>query len=411
MRLSPVVLCTAFTLLPACGGAEFAAPLTSPVPVTRSSVAGFDGWVRDFRARALASGVSAATYDRSMQGVRYQPSIIALDRNQSEFTRAIWDYLDGAVSGARIADGRAAMARQASQLAAIERRYGVDAEVVAAVWGLESSFGANRGSTATLPALATLAYDGRRGAFFEEQLIAALKIVQAGDVSPQGMVGSWAGAMGHTQFMPTSFLDHAVDFTGDGRRDIWSDDPTDALASTAAYLAQSGWRRGEPWGLEVRLPEGFDRRLVGKETTRSVGQWAAMGVAPAAGGSLPTMGAASVLTPAGARGPAFLIGPNFAAITRYNTSDSYAIGIGHLADRLAGKGGFVQSWPRGDRALSTAERMEMQRLLTAKGFDTGGVDGKLGSGSLAALRAWQASVGLPPDGYASAEMLERLRAS
>ena len=414
MRISFLALGLASSLLPGCSGAErFAVPASfgGSAPVTRDyTEAGFARWTQDFRARALAQGISAATFERAFQTVRYDASIIARDRNQSEFSKTVWDYLDDAVADSRIANGRAALDRHGAVLERIEARYGVDKEIVVAVWGLESSFGSFRGSTPIIPALATLAYDGRRGAFFEAELIAALKIVQAGDVAPEGMVGSWAGAMGHTQFMPTSYLEHAVDFTGDGRRDIWSDDPTDALASTAAYLARSGWQRGQPWGVEVRLPPSFDLGLVGKGTTRGTGDWAAMGVAPATGGALPGMGASSILLPAGVRGPALLIGQNFAAISRYNTSDSYVIGVGHLADRLAGKGPFQQAWPRGDRALSSDERRELQELLTRRGFDTGGTDGKIGSNTLAALRAWQASVGIAPDGYASVEVLQRLRA-
>ncbi len=414
MRTSLIALGLVSSLLPGCSGAErFAAPASfgGSAPVTRNyTEAGFAQWTQEFRSRALAQGVSPATFDRAFRSVSYDASIIARDRNHSEFTKSVWDYLDGAVADSRIANGRAGLARHAAVLERIEARYGVDKEIVVAVWGLESSFGGYRGSTPIIPALATLAFDGRRGPFFEAELIAALKIVQAGDVAPEGMVGSWAGAMGHTQFMPTSYLDYAVDFTGDGRRDIWSDDPTDALASTAAYLARMGWQRGQPWGLEVRLPPDFNLGLIGKGTTRSTGDWAAMGVAPAAGGALPGMGPSSILLPAGVRGPAFLIGPNFAAISRYNASDSYVIGVGHLADRLAGKGPFQQGWPRSDRALSTEERRELQQLLTRRGFDTGGTDGKIGTNTLSALRAWQASVGMAPDGYASVEVLQRLRA-
>ena len=414
MRTSFIALGVVSALLPGCSGAErFESPASwgGSAPVTRNYTdAGFEQWLQGFRSRALAQGISAATFDRALSGVSYDAGIIARDRNQAEFTKTIWEYLDSAVADSRIAGGRTALAQHGAVLDRIEARYGVDKEIVVAVWGLESSYGSYRGSTPIIPAMATLAFDGRRGAFFEEQLVAALKIVQAGDVSPEGMTGSWAGAMGHTQFMPTSYLDYAVDFTGDGRRDIWSDDPTDALASTAAYLARSGWQRGQPWGVEVRLPPGFNMGLVGKGTTRSAGDWAAMGVVPAAGGSLPGMGAASILLPAGVRGPAFLIGPNFTAISRYNASDSYVIGVGHLGDRLAGKGPFQQGWPRGDRALSTDERRELQELLTRRGFDTGGTDGKIGSNTLAALRAWQAAVGMAPDGYASLEVLKRLRA-
>ena len=218
---------------------------------------GFDAWVREFRSRALAAGVDGALFDRAFRNARFDPDVIRRDSNQAEFTRSIWDYLDSAASESRIGNGRDALRRYGPTLERIEARYGVDKEVVAAIWGMESAYGTHRGSMSIVNSLATLSYEGRRGAFFEEQLIAALKILQNGDTTPEAMTGSWAGAMGHTQFIPTSYEALAVDFDGDGRRDIWSDDPTDALASTAAYLARYGWIKGMPWGVEVRLPRGF----------------------------------------------------------------------------------------------------------------------------------------------------------
>jgi lytic murein transglycosylase len=255
----------------------------------------------------------------------------------------------------------------------IERRYRVEAEVVAAVWGLESAYGARRGSTDIISAMATLAYDGRRRDFFEAQLIAALQILQSGDVAPREMVGSWAGAMGHTQFMPTSYLEHAQDFNGDGRRDIWSDDPTDALASTAAYLRNFGWTYGQPWGVEVRLPRGFDYALTGERTRRGAGFWRRQGVTLADGGRCPTMATRRSCLPGGSEGVALMIFDNFRVIERYNPADAYVIGVGHLSDRIAGGPAFRAGWPRGDRALSGDERRELQRRLTAAGFSTGGV--------------------------------------
>jgi lytic murein transglycosylase len=345
----------------------------------------------------------------AFDGVSYDPDVIRLDRNQSEFTRTIWDYLDSAVSDSRVRNGREALARHRSTLAAIERRYGVPAEIVVAVWGLESSYGSFRGSNDVIRSLATLAYDGRRGAFFEAQLFAALEILQAGDTAPRSMRGSWAGAMGHTQFMPTSFLDYAVDFTGDGRRDIWSDDPTDALASTAAYLARFGWQTGQPWGVEVVLPRGFDYGLTGHETKKSARFWARMGVRDTDGRQVPDHGPASILLPAGAQGAAFMIFDNFGVIERYNPADAYVIGVGHLADRIAGGGPIRAPWPRGDRALSFSEREELQARLTRAGFDTQGVDGRIGPNTEAAIRRYQTAAGLIPDGYASLALLRRLR--
>ena len=376
-----------------------------PTAGGQGSEAGFQYWVQNFRPRALAAGISPQVFDSTMATAHFQPSLIALDRKQSEFTKPIWDYLDGAI-GSRAATGRSKAAQYAGTLAAIESRFGVPREVVLAVWGMESNFGTGRGSTPIVPALATLAYDGRRGEFFAGELVAALRIIQSGDVDSAHMVGSWAGAMGHTQFMPSSFLGHAVDFNGDGRRDIWSDDPTDALASTASYLRQNGWRPGQPWVTEVALPPGFDFSQSGKAVQKSGGQWAALGVRSLNGTPVPS---GSILVPAGARGPAFLITDNFRAILKYNASDSYALAVSYLGEAIAGRSGIQESWPRGDRTLSNTEKAEIQRLLMARGFDTGGVDGKLGSQSTEAIRAFQRSRGVTPDGYADTRLLALLR--
>nr|WP_242509438.1 lytic murein transglycosylase [Rhodovulum imhoffii] len=370
---------------------------------------GFQNWIAGFRGRAMAQGISSRVFDYAFQGVRYDAEIIRKDRNQSEFTKTIWEYLDSAASDARVRNGQAALRKHARLLNQIEARYGVDKEVVVAIWGLESAYGEYRGSTPLIGALATLAYDGRRGKFFEQQLVAALKIIQAGDVSPREMTGSWAGAMGHTQFIPTSYLAYAVDFTGDGKRDIWSDNPADALASTAAYLSRFGWRKGQPWGVEVVLPRGFDFRMANRSTRRSPAQWAAMGVRGTNGRPVPDYGKASILLPGGARGAAFMIFDNFKVIERYNAADAYVIGVGHLSDRLKGKGPIQAKWPRGDRALKFAERKELQQRLTRAGFNTGGVDGKIGPNTIAAIRAYQRAAGLVPDGYASLDLLKRLR--
>ena len=291
----------------------------------------------------------------------------------------------------------------------IEARFGVDQEVVVAIWGLESAYGTFMGDRSLIGSLATLASDGRRPAFFEDQLIAALRILQAGDVTADRMTGSWAGAMGHTQFMPTSYLTHAVDFTGDGRRDIWGEDPADALASTAAYLAHFGWTKGMPLGLEVTLPQAFDYTQSGERVKKSVAEWQASGVRTATGGDLPDHGAASVLLPAGHRGAAFLIFANFRVIERYNTADAYVIAVGHLADRIAGGPPIKALWPREDRVLLATERTELQARLTSAGFDTQGVDGRIGPNTIAAVRAFQRARGLVPDGYPGLDILSRLR--
>jgi membrane-bound lytic murein transglycosylase B len=369
----------------------------------------FDRWLAGFRERAIAQGIRPDVIDAAFAGIRYNTDVIEKDRNQSEFTKQIWDYLDSAASADRVRNGRTALQANAALLAQIERRYGVEAEVVTAIWGLESAYGTYRGSTPIIEALATLAYDGRRGPFFEQQLIAALRIAQDGDVSPRGMTGSWAGAMGHTQFIPTSYLAHAQDFDGDGKRNIWSDDPADALASTAAYLAEFGWTKGQPWGVEVSLPDGFDYSQTGERIKKSPADWAAMGVRDTEGNRVPNHGQASILLPAGARGAAFMIFDNFHVIERYNTADAYVIGVGHLSDRIRGAGPLRTSWPREDRNLRFAEKQEMQVRLTQAGFDTQGVDGVIGPNTIAAIRAFQKTQGLTPDGYASYDILQRLR--
>jgi membrane-bound lytic murein transglycosylase B len=370
---------------------------------------GLNDWITAFKPRARAAGISDDTLTRAFAGVSYDPAIIDKDLHQSEFTKTIWDYLDKAVSDLRISNGQEALRKHAALLDRIEARYGVEKEVVLAVWGLESSYGAFMGDTHLISALATLAYDGRRGTFFERELIAALTILQSGDITPDKMTSSWAGAMGHTQFMPSSYLATAVDFNADGRRDIWSDDPADALASTAAYLAKAGWKHGHLWGIEVRLPEGFDYDNSGDRVEKSVADWQALGVRLMDGGDLPDNGPANIRLPAGAKGAAFLTFANFRAIEAYNAADAYVIGIGHLADRLRGGPAIQHPWPREDRALQLEERVALQQLLTTAGFDSGGADGKIGPKTIAAIKAYQRSVGLLTDGYASLDVLTRLQ--
>ncbi|KMK65812.1 lytic murein transglycosylase [Puniceibacterium sp. IMCC21224] len=385
------------------------AETTTPVVPVAVPNPGFDAWVRGFRGRALDAGVSATVFDRAFRTARYNPEVVERDRNQSEFTRSIWDYLDRAASESRVTGGKDALRLYRAVLDRIEAKYGVEKEVVVAIWGMESAYGSFRGDLPIIGSLATLAYDGRRGTFFEQQLVAALKILQNGDTTPENMTGSWAGAMGHTQFIPTSFEALAVDFTGDGRRDIWSDDPTDALASTAAYLARYKWQQGQPWGVEVKLPDGFDYAQARRDNVRLPSEWAKDGIVDMDGKPVADHGAASVLLPAGARGAAFLIFSNFSVIARYNAADAYVIGVGHLSDRIRGGEAIRAEWPRDDPALNFDDRQTLQSLLTARGFDTKGVDGRIGPNSIAAVRAFQKSEGVAPDGYASQSLLARLR--
>ena len=381
------------------------------MPAPRSAAApredDFARWLRDFRGRAMAQGISARVFESAFDGVRPDREVLQREASQPEFNRPIWEYLDSAVSASRIENGQRVLREHQGVLDDIEARYGVDREVVVAVWGLESAYGRLRGTAPLIPSLTALAMGSRRSGFYEEQLIGALRILQAGDVDARHLVGSWAGAMGHTQFIPTSYLEYAVDFRSDGSRDIWSDDPTDSLASTAAYLSRHGWEDGEPWGLEVSIPRDFNPRLA--NTRRPMDEWRALGLEPLRGARMPRSGEATLLFPAGSRGPALLALQNFRVIKRYNNADAYAIAVGHLADRLRGGSAFQGTWPRDDRPLTRAEREELQRLLSQAGHYTGAVDGRIGQGTLAAVRDWQASRGLPPDGYVSLALLQAIR--
>ncbi|WP_116472715.1 lytic murein transglycosylase [Zobellella maritima] len=384
-------------------------PTPSLSPVPPATAAAFAQWRNGFRAKAMAAGINPQVFDQAFANVRLNQEVMRLDGRQAEFTKPIWEYLDSAVSQSRVTTGRQKLRELGTTLAAIEQRYRVDAEVLLAIWGMETNYGSYRGNTSTIEGLATLAYEGRRRAFAEEQLIAALKILQSGDTRVERMRGSWAGAMGHTQFMPTSYLQYAQDFTGDGRRDIWSDDPTDALASTAYYLARFGWQQGAPWGIEVRLPVGFDYSDADQNNLKPVAYWRSQGITTIDGRALPDHGEAAILVPAGAQGPAFAIFQNFKVIRRYNNATSYAMGVGHLADRIAGGREFLHPWPRNERALSRSEKIELQRRLTERGFDTQGADGVIGPNSIGAIRRFQRSLGLTADGYPTESLLQRLR--
>jgi lytic murein transglycosylase len=366
----------------------------------------FDAWLAGFRTRAAGAGVGEATLARGLRAAGYLPGVIERDRNQTEFTRTLEDYLAIAASDERIATGRQMLRRHAGLLSEIEARYGVPPEVVTAIWGVESRYGERRGDIPVVAATATLAFDGRRGAFFERQLLAALRILDRGDTTPERLVGSWAGAMGHTQFIPTTYQAYAVDFRGDGRRDIWSEDPTDALASAAAYLDRMGWRQGRPWGLEVRAPAALTGA---RGLTRAVAEWRAAGVTAAGGGALPDHGPAALIRPEGAAGPAFLAFGNFEVLARYNNAVNYVIGVGHLADRLAGAGPLRAGFPPDEFGLTIEDRKELQRRLTAAGFDAGAPDGVIGSGTRAAIEGYQRAQGLPATGEPSRALLARLR--
>jgi membrane-bound lytic murein transglycosylase B len=370
----------------------------------------FQQWVHDtLRPRVLTRNIRPRVFAQAMANVAFLPDIIERQQNQKEFSLPIWDYLDIVTTQDRVRNGRQRMRRHRALLNRIEQDFGIEPDIVVAIWGLETGYGANRGREPIISALASLAWRGRRAAFFEDELVAALRLVQSQGCAPALMVGSWAGAMGHGQFMPSSVLDFAVDYDCDGIPAICRDDPTDALASIANYLHKHGWKTGQPWGFHVRLPEGFDHALTGTDQTRTSSDWAGLGLLSADGGPVPDYGPGSVLLPAGARGPAFLILRNFHVITRYNKSEAYALGIGLLSDRIKGGRPLQADWPTDERAIGQGDVSEIQFLLTSAGFDTFGVDGLVGPNTARALRAFQSSQGLVPDGHLNGEILALLR--
>lgn len=400
-------------ILSGCASGPSSTP-RAPAPVATSNAAGagtsetederFAQWVASFRESARAGGIDEATLRTALDGVRPYHRAVVADRAQPEFTRTFWDYLEGVVSERRVANGQQKLAEQQAQADMVTARYGLPGAVLMAVWGIESNFGSNYGNVPVFDALATLGVEGRREAWARTELMAALKIVQRGDIEHQRMVGSWAGAMGQTQFMPTSYLAYAVDADGDGRRDIWGSMP-DVLASTANFLARSGWRADEPWGLEVQLPPGFDPARADAAVKQNADQWAQEGVRTLDGTPLPAMADAMVLQPAGARGPAFLVGRNYRALLRYNNSMSYALTVGLLSQRIAGGPGVQAAWPRDLRALNRGEVLALQTALNRRGFDSGAPDGQFGPATKTALRAFQRSQGLPADGFPTEGLL------
>ncbi|MEL6583562.1 MAG: lytic murein transglycosylase [Pseudomonadota bacterium] len=361
----------------------------------------FEAWRDAFRTRALGAGIAEPVFDTSFRGITPSRRILDRDDSQPEIVRAVEDYIAGAVSTRRVADGQRYAQRYAGTLAAIEARYGVDSAGVLAIWGMETAYGAIRGDDSVIRSLATLAFEGRRRDWAERELIAVMTILQSGKVLPQDLRGSWAGAMGHTQFMPTSYLNFAQDFDGDGVANIWSENPTDALASAAHYLKEHGWVQGAPWGVEVTVPAGFNYLLMDRHVSRPVSFWNRLGVRTVSGGPIPDHGNSAMLAPAGAGGPVFLTFANFDAIRSYNRSTSYAIAVGHLAERISGAAPIATPWPRGVLPLPRKDRVTLQESLTALGYDTQGTDGLIGPNTERAIRAFQVDRGLVPDGMAT----------
>jgi lytic murein transglycosylase len=375
----------------------------------RQAAANFGACVAGYWPDAAKRGVTRANFERFTAGLTPDLRIMDLMDSQPEFTKAIWDYLDILVTETRMQRGREVLAEHRAIFDAVERAYGVDRYVIAAIWGVESNYSTLGGDRSVLRSTATLACIGRRQAYFKDEFLSALEILNRGDLRPEQLKGSWAGAFGPTQFMPTSFKRFAVDGDGDGRRDV-VDSVADLIASTANNLKKDGWRAGETWGYEVEVPAGFNYMNADRARAMSIAQWEQLGLRRAGGKPFPRgTDQAYLLAPAGAQGPGFLMLHNFRVIMRYNPAEAYAMAIGHFADRLRGGGPLLQAWPREERVLSRAERLELQQLLARRGYYRGEPDGQLGGKTREALRGFQVSIGLPADGFASAGMLDQLR--
>jgi lytic murein transglycosylase len=387
--------------------AAMIAVLASPLVWAQST--DLSACMAELRPAARTGKVSEATWARHTAGLQADFSVIEKLNFQPEFRMAIWDYMSALVDEERVTDGAARLAEQRQTLLRAEQRFGVDPATVVAVWGVESNFGQTFGKYPLVQALGTLSCHGRRQSFFRGEFFAALRILQAGHIAPERLVGSWAGAFGHTQFMPTTFERLAVDFDGDGRADLM-DSSVDALGSTANFLARAGWQSGLPWGIEVKLPAGISLAGEGRRSKRPVAEWTARGVRRIDGSALPeSLGSVGLLTLAGANGPAFLVTRNFDALYSYNAAESYGLAIAHLSDRLRGAGPFATAWPTDDAGLSRAERRELQGLLVMRGHDIGPVDGMLGDKSREAIRAEQKRLGLEANGRGGQKVLKALR--
>ena len=369
----------------------------------------FPQWVERFWPVAKAAGITRETYDKAFKGMTPDPKVLEAANFQPEYVKPIGEYIDRVVSDKRIATGKQMLEQNKDLLDRIEKRYGVDRTILVAIWGVESNYGTQTGDMNVIRSLATLAYYNTKAAFARQQLIVALKILQHGDITVDQMNGSWAGAMGHTQFIPTTYQKFAVDFDGDGKRNIWSDVP-DALASTASYLRHTGWQPGQTWGYEVTLPKGLNMKRVSDKTLKPLGDWQKLGFTRVNGEPFSRPGdKASLLAPAGANGPVFLVLNNFRSIMNYNVAMSYALGVGHLSDRLKGYGPFAHPWPTDENHLALDQRIELQKLLVAKGLLVGDADGVIGPATLEAVKSFQRSKGLPVDGFPSRAILELLR--
>jgi peptidoglycan lytic transglycosylase B len=375
----------------------------------REAAGNFSNCVAAMWPDAARRGVTQPNFERFTAGLAPDLRIMDLMDSQPEFTKAIWEYLDILVNDNRLAKGREILARYKPQFDAVEKAYGVDRYAIAAIWGIESNYSTQMGDRSVLQSTATLACIGRRQKYFRDEFLSALEILNRGDLRPEQMRGSWAGAFGPTQFMPTAFKRYAVDGDNDGRRDV-VDNAADLIASTANNLKKDGWQTGQTWGFEVVVPQGFNYMLADRAKAMTIAQWEHLGLKRAGNAPFPhPADKAYLLAPAGAEGPGFLMLQNFRVIMKYNPAEAYALAIGHFADRLRGGAPFIQPWPRQERVLSRAERLELQQLLVQRGFYRGEPDGQLGGQTREALRGFQASIGAPADGFASSDVLERLR--
>ncbi|MGX4802195.1 lytic murein transglycosylase [Bradyrhizobium guangdongense] len=375
----------------------------------REAAGNFSNCVAGMWPDAARRGITRENFQRFTEGLAPDLRIMDLMDSQPEFSKSIWDYLDILVNDNRLAKGKEILAKYKAQFDATEKAYGVDRYIIAAIWGIESNYSTQMGDRSVLQSTATLACIGRRQAYFRGEFLSALEILNRGDLRPEQMRGSWAGAFGPTQFMPTAFKRFAVDGDGDGRRDV-VDNPTDLIASTANNLKKDGWQSGQTWGFEVVVPQGFNYMLADRARMMTIAQWEKLGLKRPTGQPFPHPAEkAYLLAPAGAQGPGFLMLQNFRVIMKYNPAEAYALAIGHFADRLRGGQPFVQPWPRQERELSRTERLELQQLLAQRGFYKGTPDGQFGGQTREALRNFQASIGVPADGFASSDVLDRLR--
>lgn len=405
----------ALALLPA--QAADAVRMSTPVADAADRTPAFTAWVEGVKAEARAKGISQRTLDAAFANVELNERVIELNENQPEFSRAIWDYMDSAVSSDRVSKGRQMMRKYRKSMGRAERKHGVPSSIITAIWSLESNFGQNLGGFNVIEALATLGFEGRRAAFGREQLMAALKILEEGDISAGRMIGSWAGAMGQTQFIPTVFLQYAEDGNGDGKRNLW-ETRADVFVSTANYLEQKGWVEGAPCFDEVRLPDNFDYSQADIGTEKAVRDWSDAGVALWDGRSLKgrsgqdASAPAAILLPAGHRGPAFIAYPNFKVVLAYNNAISYALAICQLSNKFNGQGSFHTAWPREETPiLARTERVELQMLLAQRKYDVGEPDGVIGRRTREAIRGYQKGAGMKPDGFATLALLQSLRQS